>query len=161
MRASLEAGVDQEDARFGELVSAWPSNYVSALQNLQKQFQREGDFEGWTAVMDEEKRFASQREITDRDLATRFDALIAIQVQHRELLQKYAINRARHVLDMVRRYVTQLGMEQRNYTRQNMMEEAALFNAEIRRVRGTGAFVEADQIVSTMDKDRTAIFNPG
>jgi hypothetical protein len=161
LRASLESGIDQEDARFGELVAAWPGNYVAALQKLQKQFQRDGDFEGWTAVMDEEKRFLAQKDITDRDLATRFDALIAIQSQHRELLQRYAINRARRVLDMVRRYVAQIGMEQRNYTRQNMMDEAALFNAEIRRVRGTGVFVEADQIVSTSEKDRTAIFNPG
>lgn len=161
LRAGLDEAVDQEDGRYGELVSAWPSNYVAALQRLQKQFQKDGDFEGWTAAIDEEKRFAAQHEITDRDLATRFDVLIAIQVQYRELLQRYAINRARRVLDMVRRYVAQIGIEQRSYTRENMMEEAAVFNAEIRRVRGTGVYVDAEQIVSTVDKDRTAIYNPG
>jgi serine/threonine protein kinase len=161
LRAGVETSIENENARFRELMSIWPTNYVNALQQLQKQFQRDGDFEGWTAVTDEEKRFATQKEVTDSDLAPRFEALIAIQVRHQELLQKYALNRARRILDTVRRYVAQLGTEQRHYTRQNRMEKAALFNAEIKRVRGAAVFMEADQIVSSLEEERTAIHNPG
>jgi serine/threonine protein kinase len=160
LRRQFDADLSRAaDVRRNRL-TAWPSDYVAALKQLQQTFQQEGDFDGWTAVSEEIKRFSADLEISDGHMAIRFDRLIAVQALHRQAMENHTIEHSRRVLELARRYIANLESMQKEYTRRNRMHEAGVVNAEVKRVRTDAAIAEATQAVTSYENQRTAIHNP-
>ncbi len=160
LRTEYDSSLTAVSEQYAKHIKEWPGEYTEALRNLQTTFQREGDFEGWKAVDEEISRFTAEKALTDKHLNPSFEALTALQIRFQLALQGYADEKNRKSLSLGLQYTAHLAWLQKEHTKQNRMSEAAMVNAEIKRVRTMPEFAEAEAAVAAVEAEKTAAHNP-
>lgn len=148
MRGEFEVALIEVERAAAVKVSEWPEKYVAELTALMEKFQRAGDYAGWESARDELARFEIDRAITQRALVSQPQELADVQRRYFVLREEYKRKRAEGVVATTEGYVKKLQELQRRLTVGGQMEEAAVVNTEIRRVRARVDFIEAQNEIS-------------
>jgi len=144
MRAAYADRIQEIQARYAVAVEEWPSRYEAELTELQHRQQQEGDFEAWLAVQDELDRFAVSRAIPPAQDDAELPAFLeAFRRRHREMLDGYAEERNRNIVNASEAYLKELEEWQRGLTKRGHLESAREVNNEIKRVRSNQVYADA------------------
>jgi serine/threonine protein kinase len=126
---------------------AWPVEYARELDLLMERRRTAGDFEGWAVVQAERKRFDDTRLINEPG-SEGLSELNVLKGKCRQMLADQKLLRSRKLVTLCKKYVNDLTDMQKIYMRDGKMDLATAVNAEIRRVRGTPAQLEAEEILA-------------
>ncbi len=148
MRADYERELSEGEQASAKKLAEWPERYLAGLNELMEQFQRAGDYGGWESVRDEVGRFDADRTILTRNIV--FQPAELMEVQKRFFQQREAIKRGRAtgVVAATEKYVKQLQELQKKLTVDGQMETAAMVNAEIKRVRMSVEYLDAQSEIA-------------
>jgi len=112
-----------------------PERHISAMLDLEKQYQMSGDLRSLIAVRDERKRFTSSPSISDMVLAERPDKLRALQMQYIQAHEERKRNLARNTLDLSQKYVRRLQTLEKDLTKKGRIEDALKIMEEAERIK--------------------------
>ncbi len=148
----IKGGADLAQKQRNE----WPERYLTGLQELMENFQRAGDYIGWESTRDEVVRFEIDRAITSRDIVFEPEGLMELQRSY--YVERAAISRNRSigVIDATDRYLEKLQELQRRLTVDGQMEAAAGVNSEIKRVRASSDYKEAQSEINPLPPQASA-----
>jgi hypothetical protein len=135
-----------EDTYLGRL-SDCPQRYLRGLDSLAERVRQSGNLDGWQAVTAEKARFVKEREIEESDLAAKTSALRALQEEYLDQRDALAMERARSILDLVRRYATALDREKADLTRQGKITDALAVKSETEQVLGSALVTTARETI--------------
>jgi len=148
MRGEFEVALIEVERAAALKMDAWPEKYVAELTALMEKFQRAGDYAGWESVRDELARFEIDRAVTQRALVSQPQELAELQRRYYVLREEHKRKRAEGIVAKTEDYVKRLQELQRRLTVGGQMEEAAVVNTEIRRVRARVDYIEAQNEIS-------------
>ncbi len=148
MRGEFEVALIEVERAAALKMDAWPEKYGAELTALMEKFQRAGDYGGWESVRDELARFEIDRAVTQRALVSQPQELAELQRRHYVLREEHKRKRAEGIVAKTEDYVKRLQELQRRLTVGGQMEEAAVVNTEIRRVRARVDYIEAQNEIS-------------
>jgi len=138
------AELDAEQERF---IRAWPAEYVRELDLLMEQRRTEGDFDGWSIVQEERKRFDETRQIGGQ-VGEGLSELNVLRSKYQKMLYDQRLLHSRKVVALCKKYVNELYDLQKRFTQEGKMDLAMGVNAEIRRARGTPQQVSAEAVLA-------------
>ena len=127
---------------------AWPAEYLSELELLMERRRIAGDFDGWSAVQQERKRFNESRQLAAR-VGETLPELATLSGKYRQMLADQKLLHSRRLVSLCKRYVNDLTDSQKTYTQQGKMEIASAVNAEIRRVRTAPNQLAAEAVMAS------------
>jgi tRNA A-37 threonylcarbamoyl transferase component Bud32 len=127
---------------------AWPVEYLRELDVLMERRRMAGDFDGWSVVQQERKRFDESRQLDVR-AGDALPDLAALSGKYRQMLSDQKLSHSRKLVSLCKRYVNDLTDVQKAYTQQGQMETASAVNAEIRRVRNAPGQLAAESVVAS------------
>lgn len=137
--SSYQAEFAESFKKLGEndnaKIKAWQRTYTTELSMLQTGMQKKGDYEGWSAVRDEMLRVEENPAIPDETIASSPQELSALQRKFRESHAKVLAERKKDITVFTQRYIEKLESLQKKMTMQGKMNEAAVVNAEIRKIK--------------------------
>lgn len=148
MRGEFEVALIEVERAAALKMDAWPEKYGAELTALMEKFQRAGDYAGWESVRDELARFEIDRAVTQRALVSQPQELAELQRRYYVLREEHKRKRAEGIVAKTEDYVKRLQELQRRLTVGGQMEEAAVVNTEIRRVRARVDYIEAQNEIS-------------
>lgn len=126
----------------------WPTEYLRELDTLMERRRMAGDFEGWSEVQGERKRFDDSRTLEESYVATLLE-LKTLMGKYHQMLTDQTLLHSRKLLSLCRRYVNELTDAQKLYTQQGQMEQATAVNNEIRRVRNLPNQLAAEELIAS------------
>lgn len=145
LRGEYEQALDQIDADIRQRLSVWPQRYLQALRELQENIRRQGDYEGWSTIEQEASRFETEMTLPPEALVESLPALRALQERFERELAQLGKQRSERIVAATQHYLKQLTEQQKQFTIQGRMDAAALFHAEIKRVRASPRVAQAEQ----------------
>lgn len=144
LQATYREALNRIEAEYADKEKNWPAEYTKALKDLQKKMQEAGNFEGWSAIIKEMKRFEADQNIPKETLITAPDELKALQTIYQDVMPKYVLEKSRKVVSLTERYIDSLKKLQKKFTMQNKMEEAMSIDVEIKRTKSSAAVTAAE-----------------
>jgi serine/threonine protein kinase len=153
--------VANEKNRYAE---SWPALYRQELDTLLERRRSAGDYEAWNAISNESQQFEQNRAIGAIDENENAE-LTVLKKKYRSQADGARIEYARRIVAATKKYLNDLTNLQSTYTKDAKMHEATLVNNEIRRVRATPDYIEADGIVadfgSLVETEKPVPLRPG
>lgn len=148
MRAEYEKFLDKVESEYRDYTSKWPEDYQKELGNLRDRMRSDGDFDGWTVVSGEIQRFASERLLGPDNVASNLHALASIQRRVQEQVTGSDLERQKKILQTSNNYINGLSSLMRDLTKKNEMTRALAVSMEVKRVRQTQLFLNAEAAVA-------------
>jgi len=152
LKASFEKNLQTIITSYEGAAKNWTGSYIAALKTLQIKLQKAGDFDGWTAVEKELVRVNADPDAEPgipADAISPGDAILALQTKFRDVPSQLALDKNQKIVALSQRYIASLTALQTTLTKQGLMEEALVVNAEIKRVQGSPEVVLAEFELST------------
>ncbi len=121
----------------------WANNYKQALKDYQTSRQKDGDLDGWRTGKNELDRFLRNKTVDKSDLDAVDSALRSLQKTH--LQSKAALSKDKNtkIVELTEKYTAHLLSKQRRSTKSGNMEQAIVFNEEIKRVESEEQYTAA------------------
>ncbi|MCL1856289.1 MAG: serine/threonine-protein kinase [Kiritimatiellaeota bacterium] len=135
------------ETAYNANVDAFPAKYIAALEQLQEERRRIGDFDGRFDTEAELRRFMTERTLSPPDVIAPGNPLDQLRHNHATEHRNYATSRAQGIVNLVAGYTQKLESLRAEYTRNDDLDNASLVNLEMSRVRTTPELLDAQRLL--------------
>ncbi len=155
-RATYRSSLAKIETDTADKIETWPARYLQALKELQEQYRKEGDIEGWQAVEQEIKRFQSDRTVNRNTLVTEPAGLRVLQESWVDVVAIYTLQKSQDIMALTRKYTEYLGGLQKELTIAGQIEDALAVNKEMKEVQDNPVVLAAEFAIAEWEARKAA-----
>lgn len=143
-------------------VAALPTQYIAALDSLEKSSRQKGSLDNVIAIRAEQKRFEKTKTVNEDDLVTEPPELRELQTKYRSRLTQYEIDKHKQVIAYANKQVTILDNLEKDLTKKGKLDEALAVRTEKDKVRSGPEYKNAEFVLADAEaqKKRTQAPEP-
>lgn len=156
LRSQYILSMSEIESSHTASMSGIPSNYLLALDELLKQMQEAGDYDGWVAVDSELSRMDEYATIPDEIDRRAPENLQRLQQKYIAMKDDITLRRYRDIVKTSDSYLKNLTELQKKLTRAGVMEKAAAVNTEIINIKNDPIVMEAQLELTSREIERAA-----
>ena len=147
MRGDYEKLLARLDGSYEATAKEEHGRYAKSLDALGSALRKKGDLDGVIATKNEKKRFAAEKTIPKAD--SRTAAPIAkLRANSHSRVSNARIKKNLGIISITQRYLAAAEQQKKLFTRQDKIEQALEWKAEIDRVKTSGAIAAAEFVLA-------------